>query len=123
MREALIASAISIGVIAVDYFFINDLSFNRIDYSNTVTLFLIIVIGLSLIVFLFLSKDETDDDRGNKVNRSKQLASQILYSAIVLLLFFFGRASLNNLIIYLSALSGVTSYFIGSKILNRTRSN
>ena len=116
------ASAISIGVIAVDYFFINYLSFNRIDYSNIVTLFLIVVLGFSLIAFYFLSKDETEDDRGNKLNRSKQLASQILYSATVLLLFLFGGASLNNLIIYLSALSGVISYFIGCKILNRTRS-
>lgn len=122
-REAVIASAISIGVIAVDRFFINDLSFNRIDFSNTVTLFLIVVLVFSLIVFWFLSKDEAEDDKGNKVNRSKQLASQILYSATVLLLFFFGGASLNNLIIYLSALLGVTSYFIGAKILNRNRSN
>jgi hypothetical protein len=122
-REALIAGAISIGVIAVDRLFINYLSFNRIDYSNTVSLFLIVLIGLSLIAFWFLSKDEAEDDRGNKVNRSKQLASQILYSATVLLLFFFGGASLNNLIIYLSAISGVIIYFIGSKILNRNRSN
>jgi len=122
-REALIAGAISIGVIAVDRFFINYLSFNSVDYSNAVTLFVIAILGLSLIAFWFLSKDEAEDDRGNKVNRSKRLASQILYSATVLLLFFFGGASLNNLIIYLSAILGVIIYFIGSKILNRNHSD
>jgi hypothetical protein len=122
-REAWIASAISIGIVAVDRFFIKYLSFNSIDYSNAITLFVIAASGLSLILFWFLSKGEAKDDKGNSVSRSKLLASQILYSATVLLLFIFGGVSLNNLVIYLSAVSGATIYFVGDKILTRTRSN
>ncbi|HEX5351845.1 MAG TPA: hypothetical protein VFW58_09475 [Trichococcus sp.] len=122
-REAWIASAISIGIVAVDRFFMTNLSVDRMDYPNAVTLFLIAASGLSLILFWCLSKGETKDDKGNSVNRSKLLASQILYSATVLLLFIFGGVSLNNLVIYLSAASGATIYFVGDKILTRTRSN
>jgi hypothetical protein len=122
-REAWIASAISIGVVAVDRFFIKYLSFNSIDYSNAVTLFVIVALGLSLILFWFLSKGGTKDDKGNSVSRSKLLASQLLYSATVLLLFIFGGVSFNNLIICLSAILGASIYFIGGKILMRTRSN
>ena len=122
-REAWIASAISIGIVAVDRFFMNNLSFDRMDYSNAVTLFVIAASGLSLILFWFLSKDETKDDKGNSVNRSKLLAGQILYSATLLFLFIFGGVSLNNLVIYLSAVSGATIYFVGDKFLTRTRSN
>lgn len=122
-REAWIASAISIGVVAVDRFFIKYLSFNGIDYSNAVTLFVIVALGLSLILFWFLSKGGTKDDKGNSVSRSKLSASQILYSVTVLLLFIFGGVSLNNLVIYLSAVSGATIYYIGGKILTSTRSN
>lgn len=123
MREAWIASAISIGIIIVDRFFMNKLSVGSIDYSNVVTLFVVSIVGLSLILFWFLSKAETKDDKGNSVNRSKLLASQILYSAAVLLLFFFGDVSLNNLVIYLSAASGALLYFSGNKILRKMRSN
>ncbi|PTQ82942.1 hypothetical protein C8U37_11519 [Trichococcus patagoniensis] len=122
-REALIASVISIGIVAAERFFINYLSFNSIEYSNAVTLFLIAASGLSLILFWFLSKGEIKDDKGNGVNRSKLLASQILYSATILLLFVFGGVSLNNLVIYLSAVLGAIIYFIGGEILTRTRSN
>ena len=122
-REAWIASAISIGIVAVDRFFMNNLSVDSIDYSNAVTLFVIAVLGLSLILFWFLSKGETKDDKGNSVNSSKLLASQLLYSATVLLLFIFGGVSLNNLVIYLSAVSGATIYFVGDNFLTRTRSN
>lgn len=122
-REAWIASAISIGIVAVDRFFMNNLSFDRMDYSNAVTLFVIAASGLSLILFWFLSKGETKDDKGNSVNKSKLLASQILYSATLLFLFIFGGVSLNNLVIYLSAVSGATIYFVGDKFLTRTRSN
>ncbi|WP_107994715.1 hypothetical protein [Trichococcus paludicola] len=122
-REAWVAIAISIGIVAVDRVFTNYLSFNSIDYSNAITLFVNAVLGLSLILFWFLPKDETKDDRGNSVNRFKRVASQILYSATVFLLFVFGGVSLNNLVIYLSAVLGATIYFIGGKILTRTRSN
>lgn len=123
MREAWIASAISIGIVAVDRLFMNNLSVDSIDYSNAVTLFVITALGLSLILFWLLSNDETKDDKGNSVNRSKLLASQLLYSATVLLLFIFGGVSFNNLIIYLSAVLGASIYFIGGKILMRTRFN
>lgn len=101
----------------------NKLSLGSLAYSNAVTLLVVSVVGLSLILFWFLSKAETKDDKGNSVNRSKLSASQVLYSAAFLLLFFFGGVSLNNLVIYLSAASGALLYFIGNKILRKMRTN
>ena len=123
MRAAGIASVISAGLVAVDWFFMNKLSLGSLAYSNAVTLLVVSVVGLSLILFWFLSKAETKDDKGNSVNRSKLSASQVLYSAAFLLLFFFGGVSLNNLVIYLSAASGALLYFIGNKILRKMRTN
>ena len=123
MRAAGIASVISAGLVAVDWFFMNKLSLGSLAYSNAVTLLVVSVVGLSLILFWFMSKAETKDDKGNSVNRSKLSASQVLYSAAFLLLFFFGGVSLNNLVIYLSAASGALLYFIGNKILRKMRTN
>lgn len=120
-RAAGIASLISVGVVAVDWFFMNKLSLGSLAYSNAVTLFAVTVVGLSPLLFWFLSKAETKDDKGNSVDRSKLLASQILYSATVLLLFFFGSVTLNNLVIYLSAVLGTLLYFSGNKILKIIR--
>ncbi|WP_027109183.1 hypothetical protein [Lacticigenium naphthae] len=122
-RELLIASGISFGLFLVESIFMNYLSFNSINELNTVTGGVVGTVGLSFILFWFLSKDESKDDMGNRVNRFERLASQLLYSIAVLLLFLFGGVSVNNLVIYLSVIVGVTIYFIGFKILNRNRVN
>ncbi|MFO8069193.1 MAG: hypothetical protein R6U02_04285 [Alkalibacterium sp.] len=119
----LIASGIGLAFFIAESFFMNYLSFNSLDYLDPITLFVIATLGLSFIVYWFLSKDETRDDNGKIINKSKLLASQMLYSAAVLLLFFFGDISVNNLIIYISAILGVTIYFIAVKFSTRTRSD
>ncbi|WP_034551807.1 hypothetical protein [Carnobacterium funditum] len=121
MRAALIASGIGLAFFIVESFFMSYLSFNTINYLDPINIFAIATLSLSFVLFWFLSKAETEDDKGNRLNRFKLLASQIVYSSAVLLLFLFGDTSLNNLIIYLSAIVGVTIYFIGFNILNREK--
>ncbi|OJF94643.1 hypothetical protein [Alkalibacterium sp. 20] len=122
-KVVLIASGIGLAFFIVESFFMNYLSFNNIDYLDPITLFVIATLCLSFMLFWFLSKVETTDDRGKRVNRSRLLASQMLYSATVLLLFFFGDMSLNNLIIYISAILGVAIYFIGFTLSSRVSSD
>jgi len=98
-------------------FLMNPLSFNRIDDLNVLNLFVIVSSGLSPIVFWFLSRIKTEDDQGNKAVQSKVFASQLLYSITILLLVFFGDMTFNDQIIYLSAMIGVTLYFIGDHLI------
>jgi len=95
----------------------NPLTLNGIDYLNPLTLLLILASSLSPIIFYYLSHTEIEDDKRNKANSSKVSAGQILYSIAVLLFVFFGEMTFNNQIIYLSAIFGVTFYFIGSKFV------
>lgn len=121
-REALIAGGISLGIFIVESSFMRYLSLNNINYLDPINIFAIATLCISFILFCFLSKDEIEDDIGNRVKRFKILSSQILYSATVLLLFLFGSISINNLVIYLSVILGVTIYFFGFKSFNRNSS-
>lgn len=121
--ELLIAIGISLGFFIVESFFMEYLSFNRINDLNFTNILVISILFMSFILFWFLSKDEVEDDLGNKVKRYSILASQALYSIAVLLLFFFSSMGMNNLVIYLSVVVGVTIYFVGSKVLNSNYSN
>lgn len=116
--EALIASVISFLLFIAESYFMRYLSLNNIDFSDFISILTIIILCISFILFWFLSKDKIEDDNGNKVKRYKILASQILYSTAIFLLFFFGEITINNLIIYLSVIIGVAIYFIGFKVLN-----
>ena len=102
--------------------FMDYLSVEPVSYLEPVNLFLPATSGLSLMVFWFLSKEGAEDDRGHKVSRSRLLSSQVLYSLTVLLLFFFSDMGLNNLIMYASAVWGVTISFALSKAVNTSHS-
>ncbi|MFL2101186.1 hypothetical protein [Desemzia sp. FAM 23991] len=88
------------------------LSLNQIDYSNLFNLLMIVVPCLSLIPFWFLSRIKSEDDKGNRVARSKVFASQLLYIVAVLLFFFFSDISFSDQMIYLSANIGVVLHFL-----------
>lgn len=118
-KVALIAGGIGLVIFIVESFFMSYLIVNQIDYFNPLSIGTLAMVFLSVVLFWFLSKDKTKDDRGQTIKRVKLLAGQILYSAAILLLFLFSELSLNNLIIYLAVLVGITIYFIGVKILNR----
>ena len=120
---ALIASGIGLGVFIWESFFMKYLPFNNINYLNSISLFTITTLFISFILFLFLSKEESRDDKGNKVKRFRIFTSQSLYSVAILMLFFFGGISTNNLVIYLSVIIGVIIYFIVFKLLNRNSFN
>lgn len=95
------------------------LSLNQIDYSNLFNLLMIMVPCLSLILFCFLSRIKTEDDKGNSVPRSKVFASQLFYNVAVLLFFFFSDMTFNDQVIYLSAIIGVALHFIIFKFKNK----
>jgi len=117
-RTLIIINAIGSVLFLAQTFFLDYLSFNSITELNTVTILSLSLLGLSFILFWFLSQEEAQDDMGNKVNKSRVLAGQMLYSSSILLLFFFDEISLNNLIIYLSVILAAILYYVGSKVLN-----
>ncbi len=122
-KEALIAIGISLGFFIVESFFMRYLSFISMNDLNITSMFTIAILSLSFILFWFLSKDKIQDDLGNTVKKIRILGSQILYSVAVILLFFTGGISFNNLIIYLSVIIGIAIYFIGFIVLNKNSSN
>ncbi|SEK93838.1 hypothetical protein [Carnobacterium iners] len=118
-KKVLLASGISLGLFIIETFFMGYLTFNRADYLSLVNVFSLVVLGLSFVLFWFLSKEKVEDDKGNPVKRYELLASQFLFSAIILLLILFSQLAINNLIIYLSVIVGVAIYFIGYKLIKR----
>lgn len=115
-RTFVIINAIASVLFLVQSFFLDYLNFDPVTDMDTLTTVFFTLIGLSFILFWFLSREDAQDDLGNKVNRSRLLAAQILYSASVLLLIFFDHVSPNNLIIYASVILAITLYYIGSKL-------
>jgi len=111
--------AVALGFILfiIQSFFMNPLSFNRIEFFNPLILLVIMLSAFSPILFWFLSQVKIKDDMGNQADRSKVFASQLLYSITVLLFVFFGGMSFNDQIIYSSTIIGVTLHFIGSKFI------
>lgn len=118
-NKVLVASGISVVFFVVESFIMGYLSFNRMDYLHPMSIVTFSLLSLSLLLFLFLSKDKIEDDKRNRVKSTKIIASQLLYSLTVFLLFLFESMSINNLVIYLSVISGVSIYFIGFKIVER----
>lgn len=121
-KLALIAGGIGLATFIVESFFINYLSFNNISNSELINMLVIAMVFISFIFWKFLSKDEIRDDLGNIINDFKILSSQITYSIIVLLIYFFGDISINNLIIYLSVIVGVIIYWLGYKAFIKSNS-
>jgi MFS family permease len=113
MKESLIAGGIGLIIFVVESLFMSYLMVNQIDYLNPLSIATLVIGFLSVVLFWFLSKEKTEDDGGQAIKRVKLLGSQWLYSAAVLLLFLFSNVSLNNLIIYLGVILGITIYFIG----------
>jgi len=116
-RTVVVINAIASVLFLVQSFFLDHLSFSTVSDTDTLTLALLVLLGLSFILFWFLSKEKAMDDRGHRVNRSRLLAGQILYSASILLLIFFDHVSPNNLIIYASVILAILLYYIGSKLV------
>lgn len=118
-KKVLLAGLISLGLFIIETFFMGYLTFNRRDYLNPINVFSLSVLGLSFVLFWFLSKEKVEDDKGHPVKRYELLAGQFLYSVTILLLFLFSPLAINNLIIYLSVVVGVAIYFIGYKLIKR----
>lgn len=119
--SALIAGGTGFVYFTVQTFFMGYLSLNRIDFSEPLTLFTIAALFLSFNVFWFISKSECLDDKGVRVRRTRLFITQVVFSLTILFIFFFDEIEFNNLIIYLSIISGITLYFIGIKAYEKLR--
>ncbi|MDN6290616.1 MAG: hypothetical protein L0J63_10080, partial [Tetragenococcus koreensis] len=118
-RTLVVINAIASILFLIQSFIWDYLSFTSFSDLNTQTVYSLALLGLSFILFRFLSKENAEDDQGNRVNKTRVLAGQILYSASIILLIFFDTVSTNDLIIYSSVILGVMLFYIGSKALNR----
>ncbi|WP_414839709.1 hypothetical protein [Carnobacterium sp. TMP28] len=118
-KKVLFVSGISLGLFIIETFFMGYLTFNYREYLSPIHVVSLILLGLSFVLFWFLSKEKAEDDKGHPVKRYELLAGQFLYSVTILLLFLFSPLAINNLIIYLSVIVGVGCYFIGCKLLKR----
>lgn len=111
-KVASIAGFLAFLLFTIQSTLMDALSLNHIDYSNLFNLLMIVVPCLSLIPFWFLSRIKTEDDKGNRVEKAKVFASQLLYTVAVLLLFFFSDISFSDQMIYLSTNIGVVLHFL-----------
>lgn len=111
-KVASIAALFALLLFIVQNTLMGALSLTQIDYSNLFNLLMIVVPCLSLIPLWFLSRIKTEDDKGNRVEKAKVFASQLLYTVAVLLLFFFSDMTFSDQMIYLSAIVGVVLHFI-----------
>lgn len=116
-----VTAGIGLTLFIVQGMFIGYFSRNNADYLSPVHLFFVTIVCLSFIFFWFFSKEDAEDDKGNTLSRFRLLASRFFYSTAILLLFFFSSISQNTLIIYLSAILGITSYFLISNYLVKNK--
>lgn len=107
---ALGAGGVALTLFIAQTFSLPPYSFNRILYTVPLMLIVYAILLLSFIIFWFISQYECQDDEGHTVNKYRLLFTEFLFSLTILLLFFFGRISLNNLTIYLSVIIGLTLY-------------
>lgn len=120
-KISLLAIGVALGAFIIEIFFLKYSSFNGIDYSNGINIIVIAILLLFIVLSNMISKGEILDDVGNRAKKAKIVSGQILFSIIVILLLLFGDIGLNNLIIYLSVITGVIIYFIVYKIFNFKR--
>lgn len=111
-----IAGIIAVIIFLAESLYMQYFSFNSRAYSDMVNIFIVAVVLIFFIAWIFLSKDEIRDDFGKIINNSRITSSQITYGLVVVLLYFSGNTSMNNLIIYTSVIAGVIIYGTGYKI-------
>lgn len=117
-KTLVVINAVASILFLIQSFIWDYLRFNSFDSLNSQTVYSLVLFGLSFVLFWFLSKEEAVDDQGNRANKTRVLAGQILYSASIILLIFFDTVKTNNLIIYVSVILAVTLYYIGVKVFN-----
>lgn len=120
-RLALFAGGIALLTFITQRFGMNYVLFNSTPHSKTINVLTVVIVLLSFVFWIILSQVPVKDDLGNIINRLEILASQTIYSVIVLLLYFFGDMSINNLIIYLAVIVGVIIYYVGYNIFQKRK--
>ena len=122
-RMPLVASGIAAAAFTVEVIFFKYLSVNLNVFTRKFNILVFALIILSFFSWHLISKEKVKDDLGKIVQRSKVLLSQIVFSVAVLIIYISGEISINNLIIYLSAIAGVFIYWIGYKLFQGSRTH
>ena len=102
--------AISVAIFLIESFYFNYLSMADPGVSTMLNVVIISVLILFPFFIRFVRINEVMDDKGNPAHTKKMKLSQMIFPVIVLLLYIFVGIGLNNLIIYLSVITGVTVY-------------
>jgi hypothetical protein len=102
--------AVSVAIFLIESFYFNYLSIADPGVSTELNIVIISVLILFPFFIHFVSINGVMDDKGNPAHSVKMKLSQMLFPVIVLLLYLFVGIGLNNLIIYLSVITGVTVY-------------
>lgn len=100
---------ISAAVFLFESFYLNYFAFEFIGLSNRINLVIIALAVIFVIWINFIKIKGTLNDNGQPVDEKRVRAAQMLYGSIVIL-FFLGEVSLNNLIIYFAVMIGIIVY-------------
>ena len=101
---------ISVAIFLIESFYFNYLSMVDPGVSTKLNVVIISVLILFPFFIHFVRITGVMDDKGNPAHTKKMKLSQMLFPVIVLLLYLFVGIGLNNLIIYLSVVTGVSLY-------------
>lgn len=113
---ALLAGGVALATLMIDFLTIKKFSLHIKDISYLQSAFTIAVLLGSLGLWFLLSKNKVKDDLGKSVKKELIFLGQVFFTLSVLLLYFIGAASINNLIIYLSVIVGIGLYWLGLKL-------
>lgn len=116
--DLLLAGIIGLGFFLVESFFFGYLFNHLPDRLNGIYILIVVALIFSFLLYWLLSKFRVEDDKGNSVAPARILTCQTMYSLAVLLLLLFGEMTWNNLIVYLSVLTGIAVYQIGTRVFN-----
>lgn len=109
-------------VIGVTFFLVETISLNylarnTIDYSSLINYGLLALVVVSIFFWFLTPLGDISDDLGKRAKTQRILASKLMYSLILLLLFFFSDLNLSNLIIIAATLLAVMVYWLGDEIV------
>ncbi len=111
-KQAIILSAVTMGIFIVESISFSYLSLNVTTYSSLINIALLSLVIISMSFWLFTPLGEIDDDLGKSAKAQRVIASKLMYSLILLLLYFFGDLNHSNLIIISSVLLAVIVYWL-----------
>jgi len=109
-KVAIAFLAIAIIGFLIGSFYFNYLLFSSTEFSSLVKITVTVFLVLSILLINYIKISGLLDDTGKEVVSTRIRLSQMIYPAIILLLFWFTPMSYGNLLIYLAVLIGIFLY-------------